>query len=157
MPKKLKTFSFSDTAEKNLSLLMSDLEIHSASECIRYLIDAECVRRGLIKKDTMSEKFSAGKRDRSNANAVKDKDDLLREIQMVSIQMAKYNNRIEDIYKMCYEVRDGVNYQCNFMDAPFTSADTMVEGAAVSKAVQGSCETYEARMRRLSVDKANRR
>lgn len=55
MPKKLKTFSFSDTAEKNLSLLMSDLEIHSASECIRYLIDAECVRRGLIKKDTMSE------------------------------------------------------------------------------------------------------
>ena len=30
-------------------------------------------------------------------------------------------------------------------------------GAAVSKAVQGSCETYEARMRRLSVDKANRR
>lgn len=31
MPKKLKTFSFSDTAEKNLSLLMSDLEIHSAS------------------------------------------------------------------------------------------------------------------------------
>ena len=125
MPKKLKTFSFSDTAEKNLSLLMSDLEIHSASECIRYLIDAECVRRGLI--------------------------------QMVSIQMAKYNNRIEDIYKMCYEVRDGVNSQCNFMDAPFTSADTMVEGAAVSKAVQGSCETYEARMRRLSVDKANRR
>ncbi len=66
---------------------------------------------------------------------------------MVSIQMAKYNNRIEDIYKMCYEVRDGVNSQCNFMDAPFTSADTMVEGAAVSKAVQGSCETYEARMR----------
>lgn len=50
MPKKLKTFSFSDTAEKNLSLLMSDLEIHSASECIRYLIDAECVRRGLIKR-----------------------------------------------------------------------------------------------------------
>ena len=49
MPKKLKTFSFSDTAERNLSLLMSDLEIHSASECIRYLIDAECVRRGLIK------------------------------------------------------------------------------------------------------------
>lgn len=147
MPKKLKTFSFSDTAEKNLSLLMSDLEIHSASECIRYLIDAECIRRGLIKKDAMSENFGA----------VKDKDDLLREIQMVSIQMAKYNNRIEDIYKMCYEVRDGVNSQCNFMDAPFTSADTMVEGAAVSKAVQGSCETYEARMRRLSVDKANRR
>lgn len=27
MPKKLKTFSFSDTAEKNLSLLMSDLDI----------------------------------------------------------------------------------------------------------------------------------
>lgn len=105
----------------------------------------------------MSEKFGAGKGDRSNANAVKDKDDLLREIQMVSIQMAKYNNRIEDIYKMCYEVRDGVNSQCNFMDVPFTSADTMVEGAAVSKAVQGSCETYEARMRRLSVDKANRR
>lgn len=76
---------------------------------------------------------------------------------MVSIQMAKYNNRIEDIYKMCYDIRDGVNSQCNFMDAPFTSADTMVEGAAVSKAVQGSCETYEARMRRLSVDKANRR
>ena len=101
MPKKLKTFSFSDTAERNLSLLMSDLEIHSASECIRYLIDAECVRRGLIKKDAMSENFGAGKGDRSNANAVKDKDDLLREIQMVSIQMAKYNNRIEDIYKMC--------------------------------------------------------
>ena len=34
MPKKLKTFSFSDTAERNLSLLMSDLEIHSASELI---------------------------------------------------------------------------------------------------------------------------
>ena len=88
MPKKLKTFSFSDTAERNLSLLMSDLEIHSASECIRYLIDAECVRRGLIKKDAMSENFGAGKGDRSNANSVKDKDDRLREIQMVSIQMA---------------------------------------------------------------------
>ena len=64
MPKELKTFSFSDTAEKNLSLLMSDLEIHSASECIRYLIDAECVRRGLIKKDAMSEKCKRSKRQR---------------------------------------------------------------------------------------------
>ena len=64
---------------------MSDLEIHSASECIRYLIDAECVRRGLIKKDAMSENFGAGKGDRSNANAVKDKDDLLREIIVLRI------------------------------------------------------------------------
>ncbi len=51
MPKKLKTFSFSDTAERNLSLLMSDLEIHSASECKTNIIKRRQrrVRRGLIK------------------------------------------------------------------------------------------------------------
>lgn len=151
MAKKIKTITFSEDAEKHLSLLMSDLGIHSASECIRYAIDMACVTRGLISKNTLSEYTD------NVAKSLKDRGDVISEIEMVSIQMARHNTTIDDIYKMCYEIRDGINSLSNFMDAPFTSADTQANDPAVSKAIQGSRDSYNAKMRLLSVDKANRR
>lgn len=151
MAKKIKTIAFTDKAEKNLKLLMTDMQVHSASEVIRYAIDYLCVCRSLLPRESLRTY------DKSMAAESHDKNQIFRQLEILSLQISQHNNRLDDIYRMCYEVRDGVNSQCKFMDPPFASADNGMNNYEPSGAIKASRDNYNTKMRNLAIDKANRR
>lgn len=151
MAKKVKTIVFSEKAEHNLRLLMKDMQVHSASEVIRYSIEYLCVCRNLLPRDSLTN-YEIGMAAESHSQ-----DQLFRQLEILSLQISQHNNRLSDIYRMCYEVRDGVNSQCKFMDTPFASADNGMSNYDPSNAIQDSRENYNTKMRNLAIDKANRK
>lgn len=144
-----RTYSLDQYTVDCLVLLMTDANIDNASEYIRQLIIAECERRKIsIDKEEYHHTVS-------NRN---ERSELARAVKNNSLEIAKQNAKLNEITKMLYQLRDGQNSYLNEINVDPTPYESETESDKVKQhpALVNAAVNYENKMRRLSIEKANK-
>lgn len=146
-----KTYSFNQSTLEQLELLMTKNNCSNSSEYISQLIEAECVRQEIvIEKEELHDSVS-NKAARS---------EVMRELAQIKLQLSSINFKLKDNNVMTYQIRDAQNTQLNFIQGKTDGATTFYESetetAQPNDCLVQSAVNYENKMRRLSVEKANK-
>lgn len=143
-----RTFSFTQDTIQKLELLMTATDNSNASEYIRLLIDNECSRQNInLEKDVTY-----------NTNTNKPaKSEIIRKLNEIELLLSKLNYRLGDNNLLTYEIRDTVNSYAEFVGCDYVSADKDIPGAKPHDCITQSEDNYNNKLRRLSIEKANKK
>ena len=158
MAKINKTYSFNpDTIEK-LEMLLTQLSTDNASDFIRWLIDCECERQ----------EISIEKEELHNSESKKySKSEINRRLAQLELQISRLNYKLKDALLMNYQILNAVNAILNYMSGKVDTPSTFYEyesendlpkdtSILQNPILTNSASNYENKMRRLSIEKANK-
>lgn len=158
MAKINRTFSFTPETVEKLEMLLMQINNNNASDYIRWLIDCECERQEIsVEKEELHESVS-----KKNS-----KSEINRRLAQLELQISSLNYKLKDVCLMLYQILNGMNAQLNYLsgkvDAPSTfyeyeSEKDLPKDTSVlqNPILSNSASNYENKMRRLSIEKANK-